>query len=121
MKTDVAIIGAGPADLMLGHLLRQAGIGVQVVERQTQHHVESRIRAGVLETATTNILERLRLDARMRKEGLPHSGYNFANDGRLLRIDMEKLTGRPVVVYGQTEVTRDLIAAAPDRLAWRPG
>ena len=121
MRTQVAIVGAGPAGLMLGHLLRQAGIDAMIVERQTRAHVEGRIRAGVLEDTTTNILERLGIDGRMRKEGLPHSGVNLADGQRLIRIDIKRLTGRPVMVYGQTEVTRDLIDAAPARgleIAW---
>ncbi|HEX5788335.1 MAG TPA: 4-hydroxybenzoate 3-monooxygenase [Woeseiaceae bacterium] len=122
MKTQVAIIGAGPAGLMLGHLLRQAGVDAVIVERQTREHVEGRIRAGVLEDTTTNILARLAIDGRMRKEGLPHGGVNLADGERLIRIDIHKLTGRPVMVYGQTEVTRDLIDAAPARgleIVWR--
>ena len=121
VRTQVAIVGAGPAGLMLGHLLRQAGIDAMIVERQTRAHVEGRIRAGVLEDTTTNILERLGIDGRMRKEGLPHSGVNLADGQRLIRIDIKRLTGRPVMVYGQTEVTRDLIDAAPARgleIAW---
>ena len=120
-KTDVVIIGSGPAGLMLGHLLRQAGIGAVIVERQTRAHVEGRIRAGVLEDTTTHILDRLGINARMHAEGLPHGGFNLANGERLVRIDVEGLTGRPVMVYGQTEVTRDLIDAAPGRgldIAW---
>lgn len=115
MKTDVAIIGSGPAGLMLGHLLRQAGVDAVIVERQTKEHVAGRIRAGVLEDTTTNVLKRLGIDARMKREGLPHAGFNLADGGRLIRINVEELTGRPVMVYGQTEVTRDLIDAAPDR------
>ena len=115
MKSQVAIIGSGPAGLMLGHLLRQAGVDAVIVERQTREHVQGRIRAGVLEDTTTNILRRLGIDARMNEAGLPHGGFNLADGGRLIRIDVEKLTGRPVMVYGQTEVTRDLIDAAPDR------
>lgn len=115
MKTDVAIVGGGPAGLMLGHLLRQAGVGAVIVERQSRAHVEGRIRAGVLEDTTTDILSRLEIDGRMKREGLPHGGVNLADGERLIRIDIEGLTGRPVMVYGQTEVTKDLIDAAPDR------
>jgi p-hydroxybenzoate 3-monooxygenase len=113
MKTGVAIIGAGPAGLMLGLLLRQAGIDAVVVERQSEEHVLSRIRAGVLERTTTDLLERLGIDARLKREGLPHDGFNLADGERLIRIDIEGLTGKHVTVYGQTEVTRDLIDAAP--------
>lgn len=115
MKTEVAIIGAGPSGLMLGHLLRQAGLDAVVVERQTADHVLSRIRAGVLERVTTDILDGLGLGERMRKEGLPHGGFNLADGERLIRIDMKGLTGKGVMVYGQTEVTKDLIDAAPER------
>ncbi len=114
-KTQVAIIGSGPAGLMLGHLLRQAGIDAIIIERQNEAHVLSRIRAGVLETVTTDILERLDLAGRMHAEGLPHGGVKLADGERLIRIDIEGLTGRTVMVYGQTEVTRDLIDAAPGR------
>ena len=115
MKTQVAIIGAGPAGLMLGHLLRQAGIDVVILERQTAAHVLSRIRAGVLEQVTTEIMDRIGLGARMHAEGLPHDGFNLADGERLVRIDIHALTGKRVMVYGQTELTRDLIDAAPAR------
>jgi len=114
-STQVAIIGSGPAGLVLGHLLRQAGIDALIVERQSREHVEGRIRAGVLEDTTTGILEKLQIDGRMHEEGLPHGGVNLADGERLIRIDIERLTGRSVMVYGQTEVTKDLIDAAPDR------
>ncbi len=114
-KTEVAIIGAGPAGLMLGHLLRAEGIDCVVLERQTPDYVLGRIRAGVLETVTVGIMARLGLDQRLRAEGLVHDGFNLADGERLIRIDLAELTGGHVVVYGQTELTRDLMAAAPER------
>ncbi len=113
--TRVAIIGSGPAGLMLGHLLRAEGIDCVILERQARDYVESRIRAGVLETVTTDIMRRLGIDARMDTEGLVEDGFNLADGDRLVRIDIKALTGRHVTVYGQTELTRDLIAAAPAR------
>jgi p-hydroxybenzoate 3-monooxygenase len=115
VKTQVAIIGSGPAGLMLGHLLRQAEIDVVIIERQTREHVQGRIRAGVLEDTATHILERLGIDDRMKKEGLSHDGVYLADGERLIRIDFKKLIGRSVMIYGQTEVTHDLIEAAPAR------
>jgi p-hydroxybenzoate 3-monooxygenase len=115
MKTQVAIIGAGPAGLFLGHLLRAEGIECVVIERQTGDHVLSRIRAGVLEQITVGLMARLGLDARLKSEGLVEEGFNLADGERLIRIDVANLTGKTVVVYGQTEITRDLMAAAPER------
>jgi p-hydroxybenzoate 3-monooxygenase len=115
MRTQVAIIGAGPAGLLLGHRLRQAGIDAILLERQSRSHVESRIRAGVLERTTTNLMEGLGLADRMRREGMVETGFNLADGERLIRIPVEELTGTQLIVYGQTELTRDLIAAAPDR------
>ncbi|MHA6720781.1 4-hydroxybenzoate 3-monooxygenase [Sphingomonas sp. RS6] len=114
-RTGVAIVGSGPSGLLLGHLLRAAGIECMIVDRQSRAHVEGRIRAGVLESVTTDLMVQLGLDARLRAEGLIETGFNLADGDRLIRIDVEALTGRHVTVYGQTEVTRDLIAAAPDR------
>lgn len=115
MKTQVAIIGAGPAGLFLGHLLRAEGIDCVVLERQTPGHVLSRIRAGVLEQITVGLMERLGLDTRLKAEGLVEEGFNLADGERLIRIDVADLTGKTVVVYGQTEITRDLMEAAPAR------
>ncbi len=115
MRTQVAIIGAGPAGLLLGHLLRQEGIDCVVLERKTGPYVLSRIRAGVLERVTVELMERLGLDARMKAEGLPHDGFNLADGERLIRIDIKALTGKEVMVYGQTELTRDLMEAADPR------
>ena len=115
MKTQVAIVGAGPAGLLLGHLLRAEGIDCVVVERQTPDYVLGRIRAGVLEQVTVGLMARLGLDARLKAEGLPHDGFNLADGERLIRIDIAGLTGQQVVVYGQTEITRDLMDAADSR------
>ncbi|WP_442680031.1 4-hydroxybenzoate 3-monooxygenase [Sphingomonas sp. ASY06-1R] len=124
MKTQVAIVGAGPAGLLLGHLLRAAGIDCIIVERQTQAYVESRIRAGVLETVTTDLLHRLGIDKGLNASGLLEEGFNLADGAHTIRIDITALTGKHVTVYGQTEVTRDLIAAAPARgleIVWEAG
>ena len=114
-KTQVAIIGAGPAGLLLGHLLRSEGVDCIVLERQTPDYVLSRIRAGVLEQVTVGLMERLGLDTRLKAEGLIEEGFNLADGERLIRIDVAGLTGKTVVVYGQTEITRDLMDAAPAR------
>jgi p-hydroxybenzoate 3-monooxygenase len=115
MKTQVAIIGAGPAGLLLGHLLRTEGIDAIIVERQSADYVLSRIRAGVLETITTDLMHGLGIDVRMDAEGMVEDGFNLATDDQLIRIDIKARTGRHVTVYGQTELTRDLMDAAPDR------
>src|SRR6188508_1448322 len=115
MKTQVCIIGAGPAGLLLGHLLRAEGIDCVVLERQSPDYVLGRIRAGVLEQITVSLMERLGLDARLKAEGLPHDGFNLADGERLIRIDIAELTGKQVVVYGQTELTRDLMEAREER------
>lgn len=115
MKTQVAIVGAGPAGLLLGHLLRAEGIDVVIVERSAPDYVLGRIRAGVLERTTTDLMDRLGLGARMHAEGLPHDGFFLADSERLIRIDVAALTEQQVIVYGQTEITRDLMAAAHER------
>ncbi|MBA4756603.1 MAG: 4-hydroxybenzoate 3-monooxygenase [Pseudomonadota bacterium] len=115
MKTQVAIIGAGPAGLLLGHLLRAEGIETVIVERAAPDYVLGRIRAGVLERTMTDLMDQLGLGARMHAEGLPHDGFHLADGERLIRIDVAALTGKQVMVYGQTEITRDLMEAAPER------
>ncbi|MDN2566566.1 4-hydroxybenzoate 3-monooxygenase [Aquibium sp. A9E412] len=110
MRTQVAIIGSGPAGLLLGQLLTDAGIDNVIVERVSQAYVLGRIRAGVLEDGTAAMLDEAGAGARMRREGLPHAGFDLAFDGRRHRVDLAGLTGgRHVMVYGQTEVTRDLM------------
>jgi p-hydroxybenzoate 3-monooxygenase len=115
LKTQVAIVGAGPAGLLLGHLLRAEGVACVIVERATADHVLSRIRAGVLERTTTDLLHRLGIDERLNREGLSEEGFCLADGERLIRINTYELTGKHVMVYGQTEVTRDLMDAAPER------
>jgi p-hydroxybenzoate 3-monooxygenase len=116
VRTQVAIIGAGPAGLFLGHLLRQAGIDAVVLERKDRPYVEGRVRAGVLEHITVDLMERLGVGDRMRREGLVHAGTNLASDGETFRIDMADLTGgSTVMVYGQQEVMKDLFDAAEQR------
>jgi p-hydroxybenzoate 3-monooxygenase len=115
MGTQVCIVGAGPAGLLLGHLLRAEGIACVVLERRSPDYVLGRIRAGVLERITVSLMERLGLDGRLKAEGLPHDGFNLADGERLIRIDVAELTGKHVVVYGQTELTRDLMHAREER------
>jgi p-hydroxybenzoate 3-monooxygenase len=115
VRTQLAIVGAGPAGLLLGHLLRAEGVDCVVVERASADYVLGRIRAGVLERTTTDLLERLGIDERLRREGLLEEGFCLADGERLIRIDTFALTGKHVIVYGQTEVTRDLMDAAPGR------
>ena len=111
-RTQVAIIGAGPSGLMLGALLAKAGIDAVVFERQSPDYVLGRIRAGVLEQGTTELLEEIGVAARMHAEGLPHDGFELCFGGARHRIDLRALTGgKRVMVYGQTEVTRDLMDA----------
>ena len=112
MHTQVAIIGAGPAGLLLSHLLHLEGIDSVVLERQSRAHVEARIRAGVLEQGTVDLLVETGLGDRLNREGLVHHGIELSFSGRSHRIDMAELTGgRAITIYGQHEVVKDLIAA----------
>jgi p-hydroxybenzoate 3-monooxygenase len=112
MRTQVAIIGAGPSGLLLGQLLHKAGIDAIVLERQTADYVLTRIRAGILEQVCMDLLDEAGVGERMHKEGLVHGGFDLLFKGERHRIDMNKLTGgKNVMVYGQTELTRDLMSA----------
>ncbi|UVL11573.1 4-hydroxybenzoate 3-monooxygenase [Pseudomonas rhodesiae] len=112
MNTQVAIIGAGPSGLLLGQLLHNAGIQTLILERQSADYVAGRIRAGVLEQGMVDLLREAGVSQRMDREGLVHDGFALALDGQLTPIDLKALTGgQSVMVYGQTEVTRDLMAA----------
>ncbi|MFO2466500.1 4-hydroxybenzoate 3-monooxygenase [Pseudomonas sp. 15FMM2] len=112
MKTQVAIIGAGPSGLLLGQLLHAAGIETLILERQTPDYVLGRIRAGVLEQGMVDLLRQAGVGQRMDAEGMIHKGFELVLDGRRQPIDLESLTdGKTVMIYGQTEVTRDLMAA----------
>jgi p-hydroxybenzoate 3-monooxygenase len=124
LRTQVAIIGAGPAGMFLAHLLRRAGIDCVVIERRDRAYVEGRVRAGVLETGTTALMRQLGLADRLEREGLVHGGANLSADGEMFRIDMAALTGAHVTVYGQQEVMRDLFDAADARglrIEWNAG
>lgn len=112
MKTGVAIVGAGPSGLLLGQLLHNAGIPNVIIERQTPDYVLGRIRAGVLEQGMVDLLREAGVAERMDREGQVHEGVELALSGRRIRVDLKALTGGDtVMVYGQTEVTRDLMAA----------
>jgi p-hydroxybenzoate 3-monooxygenase len=115
MRTQVGIVGAGPAGLLLGRLLWLQGIESIVIEARSREYVESRIRAGVLEQGTVDILNESGAGERMRRQGLVHHGIELSFCGRRHRIDMRELTGgRAITVYGQTEVVKDLIKARLD-------
>ena len=112
MRVQVAIIGAGPAGLLLGALLHQAGVDAVVVEQRSADYVLGRIRAGVLEQGTVDLMDQLGLGQRMHAEGLVHGGFNLGYRNTHHRIDLHQLSGgKNVMVYGQTEVTRDLMDA----------
>ena len=111
-RTQVAIIGAGPSGLLLGQLLHRAGIDAVILERQTGDYVLGRIRAGILEQVTIDLMDEAGVGTRMHREGLVHHGFDLLFDGQRHRVDLSALTGgQHVMVYGQTELTRDLMDA----------
>jgi p-hydroxybenzoate 3-monooxygenase len=111
MRTQVAIIGAGPSGLLLGQLLHNHGVANVILEQRSGEYVLSRIRAGLIEDGTVGLLDRAGVGGRLHNEGLVHEGIEFSFAGRRQRIDFRKLTGKAVTVYGQTEITRDLMEA----------
>ncbi|WP_025595014.1 4-hydroxybenzoate 3-monooxygenase [Agrobacterium tumefaciens] len=112
MRTKVVIIGSGPSGLLLGQLLANEGIDTVILDRAGKDYILGRVRAGVLEEGTVHLLEKVGADKRLHKEGLPHDGFSLTFDGRDHRVDLFYLTGgKRVMVYGQTEVTHDLMDA----------
>jgi p-hydroxybenzoate 3-monooxygenase len=112
LRTQIAIIGSGPSGLLLGQLLTGAGIDNVILDRVGKDYILGRVRAGVLEEGTVGLLDEARSAGRLHAEGLPHAGFSLAFDGRDHRIDLHELTGgKRVTVYGQTEITRDLMVA----------
>jgi len=109
MRTQVAIIGAGPAGLLLGQLLHKHGIDNIILERHTGEHVLNRIRAGVIEQVAVDLIDEAGVGARMHHDGLVHDGTQICVEGVCHRIDFKELTGKTVMVYGQTEITKDLM------------
>ena len=114
MRTQVAIIGAGPAGLLLGHLLHLAGVDSVIVERASRQHIEGRIRAGLLEQGSVDTLTEAGLGARLHREGLAHDGMELRFAGQRQRIDLQGLTGKRVTIYGQQEAVKDMVAARLD-------
>ena len=115
MRTQVAIIGAGPAGLLLGQLLHRHGIDNIILERQTADYVLGRIRAGVIEQGTMGLLDEAAVGKRMHADGLVHDGVHMCVDGKRHHLSFKDMTGKSVMVYGQTEITRDLMDAAPQQ------
>src|SRR3984885_6130520 len=111
-RTQVVVVGAGPAGLLLGHLLQQQGVDTVILEAQSRGYVEARIRAGVLEQGTCDVFRPGGGGERMERQGLFHGGIYLRFEGQSRHIPMSALTdGRTVTIYGQTEVVKDLIAA----------
>ncbi len=110
MRTQVAIIGAGPAGLLLGQLLAQSGIASVILEARARQYIENRVRAGVLEHQTASVIEAVGAGARLAREALRHQGVELVFGGESHRIDCAALTGRSMTIYGQQEVVKDLIA-----------
>jgi p-hydroxybenzoate 3-monooxygenase len=121
MRTQVAIIGAGPAGLLLAHLLAQGGVSAVVVETRSQEYVASRIRAGILESSSVELLESVGLGSRLRAEGHEHRGIYLQWPGERHHLDFVDLAGRSVWVYGQTEVQKDLVAAGTAEVHYEVG
>src|SRR5579884_2561482 len=111
IRTQVGIVGAGPAGLLLGHLLHLSGIDSVIVENRAREYVIERVRAGVLEQGTVDLLIRAGVGARLEREGMRHGGVYFAFNGKRCRIDFEALVGRSITIYGQNEIVKDLITA----------
>lgn len=110
MRTQVGIVGAGPAGLLLAHLLHRAGIESEVLEARSRDYIEKRVRAGLLEHGTVDLLNEVGVGERMMREGLPHHGVYLRWPGGTYHVPMTKLTGRSIHVYGQQEIVKDLVA-----------
>ena len=111
MRTQVAIIGAGPAGLLLARILERNGIDAVILERRSADYVLARIRAGVVEPGTVAMLDEAGVAERLKRDGMSHGGFEICADGERFRVDVHALTGKRVTVYGQTEITRDLMDA----------
>jgi p-hydroxybenzoate 3-monooxygenase len=123
-STQVAIVGAGPSGLLLSQLLRRNGIDSVVLESRSRDHVQARIRAGLLEWTTVELLQEAGVGERMMREGLVHDGFDVAFSNGRHRIDLKGLTGKSVLVYGQTELQKDLVevrASEPGAVVWQVG
>ena len=111
MRTQVGIVGAGPAGLLLSRLLGSAGIDTIVLEKRTPEYLRARVRAGLLEQGTVDLLTEAGVGERLLRQRLTHDGVEIAFDGRRHRVDLKGLTGMSVSIYGQAEIQKDLMAA----------